>query len=262
MLSEREIAQYHNLISKTMTLQTDPDYYFDDPLRVANKMNDLAKEDHEAFLALCKRLLRDKEQVVRLGLLLALSRYARQDREVEQIIIEEALGEEALQNAALSVLARVATHDALPTLYHYARNGQVWALSGVDRLVRTEREVQAAIRLARRYLLASEYRLRETALRLLRRHSSIKQEEDLLLDAVRLYKDELFIEALRDAEPARVLPKLKLLAGEVERHSTAFDDLSKTITILEDRLKQNIQAGFPLLQMKIDTYNNQSANIQ
>jgi hypothetical protein len=240
MLSELEIAQYQNLISETMTLQTNPDYYFDDPLRIANKMNDLAREDHEAFLALCKRLLRDEKQAVRRGLLLALSRHTQQDREVAQIIIEEALGDEALQNAALFVLARVATRDALPTLYHYARNGQVWALSGIDRLVRTEREVQAAIRLARRYLLASEYRLRETALRLLRRHSSIKQEEDLLLEAVRLYKDEVFIEALRDAEPAKVLPKLKLLASEVERESTAFDDLSKTITILENKMEQNI----------------------
>ena len=150
-----------------------------------------------------------------------------------------------MQSAVLSVLAIVATRAALPTLYHYARNGQVWALSGFDRLIRTEREVQAAIRLARRYLLASEYPLRETALGLLRRRSSIKQEEDLLLEAVRLYKDEVFIEALRDAEPARVLPKLKMLAGEVERNSTAFDDLSKTIMVLEGKMEKTLGLGFP-----------------
>src|SRR5579859_504092 len=212
MLSEQEIVQYRNLISETMALQTNPDYSFDDPLKIANKMNDLAREDHEAFLALCKRLLRDKEQGVRHGLLLALSRYTQKDRELEQLLIDEALGEDALQNAALFVLARIATRAALPTLYHYARNGQVWALSGLDRLIRTEREVQVAVRLARRYLLASEYLLRETALGLLLRHSSIEQEEDLLLEAVRLFKDEVFIEALEDAEPTKILPKLKMLA--------------------------------------------------
>ncbi len=167
MLSEQEIVQYRNLISETMALQKDPDSYFDDPLKIANKMNDLAREDHEAFLALCRRLLRDKEQVVRHGLLLALSRYTQKDRELGQLLIEEVLEEEALQDAALFVLAHIATRAVLPTLYHYARNGQVWALSGLDRLIQSEREIQAAIRLARRYLLASEYPLRETALELL-----------------------------------------------------------------------------------------------
>ena len=171
-------------------------------------------------------------------------------------MIEEALGEEALQYAALFVLARIATRAALPTLYHYARNGQVWALSGLDRLVRTEREVQAAVRLARRYLLASEYRLRETALELLLRHSSLRQEEDLLLEAVRLFKDEVLIDALRDAEPTKVLPELKMLAGEVERRSTAFEDLSKTITILEGKMKGTLQLGFTFPQVERDSYQN------
>ncbi len=256
MLSEQEIAQYRNLISETMALQTDPDYYFDDPLKIANKMNDLAREDHEAFLALCKRFLRDEEQGVRHGLLLVLSLYTKTDRELEQLLIEEALGEEALQDAALFVLARIATRAALPTLYHYAKQGQVWALSGLDRLIRTEREVQAAIRLARKYLLASEYRLRETALELLRRHSSIKQEEDLLLEAVRLYKDELFFEALEDAEPAKILPKLKMLAGEIERQSAEFDDLSKTIAILEGKMGKTLPSGFTFPQMERDSYKN------
>jgi hypothetical protein len=252
MLSEQEIGQYRNLISETMALQTDPDYSFSDPLKMANKMNDLAREDHEAFLALCKRLLRDKEQGVRHGLLLVLSRYTQKDRELEQLLIAEALGE----NAALFVLARIATRATLPTLYHYARNGQVWALSGLDRLVRTEREIQAAIRLARRYLLASEYRLRETALDLLLRHSTVKQEEDLLLEAVRLYKDELFIEALEDAEPTKILPKLKMLACGIERHSTAFKDLSDTITVLENKMEKNLHSGIPFPQVEIDTYKN------
>jgi hypothetical protein len=256
MLSEQEITQYRNLISETMALQTDLDYSFSDPLKMENKMNDLAREDHEAFLALCKRLLRDKEQAVRHGLLLVLSRYTKIDRELEQLLIEEALGEEALQNAALFVLARIATRAALPTLYYYARNGQVWALSGLDRLVRTEREVQAAIRLARRYLLASEYRLRETALDLLLRHSSVKEEEDLILEAVRLYKDELFIGALEDAEPAKMLPKLKMLARGIERHSTAFEDLSDTIRVLEDKMEKTFQSGFTIPKVEIDTYKN------
>jgi len=256
MLSEQEIAQYRNLISKTMALQTDPDDYFDDPLEIANKMNDLAREDHEAFLALCRRLIQDKELEVRRGLLLAVSRYTQKDRELEQLLIEYALEEEALQNAALLVLARIATRAALPTLYRYASNGQVWALSGVNRLVRTEREVQAAIHLARRYLLSPEYRLRETALRVLRRHSSIKQEMDLLLEAVRLYKDELFIEALEDAEPVRVLPKLKVLAGQIERNSTAFDDLSRAITILEDKMNTTLRPDFTFPQTEMDTYRN------
>ena len=256
MLSEQEIVQYRNLISETMALQKDPDSYFDDPLKIAHKMNDLAREDHEAFLALCRRLLRDKEQTVRHGLLLALYRYTQKDQELGQLLIKDALGEEALQDAALFVLARIATRAVLPTLYHYARNGQVWALSGLDRLIRSEREVQAAIRLARRYLLASEYPLRETALELLLRHSSIKQEENLLLKAVRLYKDEAFIEALRDAEPAKVLPELKMLATEIERNSTAFEDLSKTITILENKLEKTPQSGFPFSQVELDIYKN------
>jgi hypothetical protein len=260
MLSEQEIVRYRNLISETMALQPDPDYYFDDPLKMANKVNDLAREDHEAFLALCKQLLRDKEQIVRRGLLLVLSRYTQKDRELEQLLIEEALDEEALQSATLLVLARVATRAALPTLYHFANNGQVWALSGLDRLVRTEREVQAAVRLARRYILAPEYRLRETALRILRRRSNIKQEEDLLLEAVRLYKDEIFIEALRNAEPTRVLPELKMLAGQVTRNSTAFEDLSKTITILEGKLERTLQseAGNGYLQELPSTINARS----
>jgi hypothetical protein len=93
-------------------------------------------------------------------------------------------------------------------------------------------------------------------LELLLRHSSIKQEEDLLLEAVRLFKDEVFIDALRDAEPTKVLPALKMLAGEVERHSTAFGDLSKTITILEGKREKTLQSGFAFPQVEIDTYKN------
>ena len=256
MLSEQEIEQYRNLIRETRVLQTDPDYSFHDPLKIAPKMNDLAREDHEAFLALCQRFLQDEDQAVRHGLLLVLSRYTQKDRELEQLLIEEALGEEVLQSAALLVLSSVATRASLPTLYRYARNGQVWALSGLDRLIRTEREVQATIRLAREYLLAPEYRLRETALRLLRRRSSIKQEEDLLLEAVRMYKDELFFEALEDAEPSRVLPKLKMLASETPRNSTAFDDLSETIATLEQKLEKPLQLGLTFPQVERNSYKN------
>jgi hypothetical protein len=238
MLSEQEIVWYRSRIRKTMMLQTNPDYTFHDPLNMADKMNSLATTDREAFLDLCQRLLRDQDQAVRHGLLQVLSEYTQKDRELAQILMEQALGEEVLINAALFVLSRIGTREALPTLGYYAKNGRAWALGGVDRLVRTEREVQVAVRLARQYLLSPEYRMREIALDLLRHHSTIEQEQDLILEAIRLYKDEVFIAELEDAEPAKVLPALKKLASEVKRNSTAFDDLSRTITILEEKARK------------------------
>jgi len=55
---------------------------------------------------------------------------------------------------------------------------------------------------------------------------------------VRLYKDELFIEALREATPQNILPRLKEIAATLPERSAEFDDLSKAIAILEQRMEK------------------------
>jgi len=243
MLTDQEIGVFRQDIIENMSFETDITIRFSDTLRMAEKVKALAKQDHAAFLDLCTKLLMDEDKEVRLGLLHILSHYAQREPVLTQLLIgspfmDSVVEDKALLNETLCALARIGTRDALPTLYRYALTGSECALRGFGWLVRTEREVQVAIRIARTYLTSPEYSLRETALFLLQRRSAIEKEEELILEAVRLYKDELFIEALREATPQNILPRLKEIAATLPERSAEFDDLSKAIAILEQRMEK------------------------
>lgn len=237
MLSEQEFALLRQDIIKNMSFEIDPACYIIDELKLNEKIKELAREDHVTFLSLCKKLLQDEKREVRQGTLLLLSIGIPKDAELAQLLVEYSLNEEDLLDNALYALAHVATHAFFPTLYYYALEGSTWALSGVERLAQPGQEVQLIIHAAHKYVLAPDFRLRHAALTILTRRSKIEIEEDLIFEAVRLYKDENFIGALGKATPSKMLPKLKDLATTVSVHSTAFEDLSKTIAILERRME-------------------------
>lgn len=237
MLSEQEFASFRQDIIKNMSFEVDPVCYIMDKLNLNEKIKELARKDHATFLDLCQKLLQDEKQEVRQGTLLLLSIGIPRDADVAQLLVECSLNEEDLLDNALYALAHVATHAFFSTLYHYASKGSTWALHGVGRLAQTGEEVQLIIQAAHKYLLSPDFRLRHAALTILTRRSKIEIEEDLILEAVRLYKDENFISALRKATPSKMLPKLRDLATTVSVNSTAFEDLSKTIAILERRMQ-------------------------
>ncbi len=236
MLSEEEFELFRQDIIQNMSFETNPADYIFDELGIGKRMEELAKKDHAIFLELCKRLLVDEKKEVRQGTLLALS-YNRMPRDFElaQLLIEHSLDEKELLDNVLYALAHIATHAVFLTLYRYALEGSAWALSGIGRLAQTDEEIQAIIHTARKYLTAPDYRLRASALTILNQRSKIEIEEDLVLDAVRLYKDENFISVLKKATPLKMLPKLTELATTVPVNSTAFEYLSKTIIVLEKR---------------------------
>jgi hypothetical protein len=105
----------------------------------------------------------------------------------------------------------------------------------VWRMIRTPEEIEQGLVIARRYIDAQDYALRETALLLLQKYSSIEKEATLVLSAVQKYLDENFIEALQDASPETVLEPLKELRSSISEAYAEYRDLSATIDMLEQK---------------------------
>lgn len=104
-------------------------------------------------------------------------------------------------------------------------------------MIRTPEEIERGIVIARKYIDAQDYELREAALFLLQKYSSMEQEAKGVLTAVQKYTDELFIDALKKAPPELALEPLKELRSTIGEEYAEYRDLSSTIRVLEQ--KQN-----------------------
>ncbi|MGH2510062.1 MAG: hypothetical protein ACRDHZ_22005, partial [Ktedonobacteraceae bacterium] len=82
---------------------------------------------------------------------------------------------------------------------------------------------------------AEDYPLREAALFLLQKYSSMEKEAWRVLTSVQKYIDELFIDALKEAPPEIVLEPLRELRFTIDKKYAEYRDLSSTIAILEQK---------------------------
>jgi hypothetical protein len=138
----------------------------------------------------------------------------RKDHVLSVILVHIALKQKDLREEALFALWHVRTHRVLPQLLLFAEKGYSSALYMVRPMLQTPEEIERGIVIARKYLDANDYPLRETALFLLQKYSSMETEAEWVLAAVQKYMDELFIDALKDAE---------------------YGDLSSTIEVLKQK---------------------------
>ena len=206
---------------------------------LVRRFQKLEKNDHMHFLQLCTRLLDDKKREVRLGTILLIGAFRRKDNYLATLLAWTARKHTDLRSEAISSLYSVYTRIILPPLFIFAEEGDANALFMLNRLLRTPEEIERGIGIARKYIQAEEYYLREAALFLLQRYSSMDVEAKRVLEAVKIYLDELFIDALKKAPPEIVLEPLKALRGSIEEKYAEYGDLSSTIQVLEQKqLKQ------------------------
>lgn len=195
----------------------------------------LSQEDLPQFRRLCARLLEDEQYEVRLGTLKLLQSWRRRDNTLAMLLIKFALEQENLRKEALGALWGVGTYRVLPQLLLLADRGYAAALYIIRHLLRTPEEIERGIAIARKYIDAEEYELREAALFLLQKYSSMEREAEHVLAAVQKYRDEVFIDALKEAPPEFVLESLKKLRSTIEEKYTEYRDLSSTIQVLEQK---------------------------
>ena len=146
-----------------------------------------------------------------------------------------ALKQKDLRENALLALWGVRTRLVLPQLLLLAHKGYSSALHMLRPMLRTSEEIEQGMAIARKYIDAKDYELREAALFLLQKYSHMEKEAERVLTAVQQYGDELFINALKNAPPEIVLEPLKELRATIEEKYAEYGDLSATIRVLEQK---------------------------
>jgi hypothetical protein len=200
----------------------------------------LAQDDYDHFRLLCVQLVTDEQFEVRSGFVRLLAAYKTKNNFVSSLLLRVAINQKDLRERALFSLRPIATRIVLPQLFTFAEEGYADALYSVRRLVRTPEEIERGITIARRYIDANDYPLREASLFLLQRYSSMEVEAEGVLRAVLKYKDELFIDALEQAQPTMVLEPLKALRNMLFEKYAEYHDLTKTIDVLEMKQKEEM----------------------
>lgn len=171
----------------------------------------LARDNLACFRFLCGRLLDDERRGVRIGVMKLLSAYARKDDVLSAFLLASAFEQKDTRREALDALIAVYTRRMLPTIFLFAEKGYSSALYMVGWSIQTPEEIERGITIARKYIGAKEYRLREAALFLLKRYSTMEREGEQIVAVVQKYYDELFIHALKQAPPDMVLEPFKAL---------------------------------------------------
>ena len=199
------------------------------------RFQSLAEQDRPRFLQLCFTLLADTRREIRVGVMELIRQYRKRDTTLALALATIALKQKSVREEALFALWSTATRRVLPQLLVLADHGYSSALYIIRRMLQTPEEIEQGIAIARRYLGADEYYLREAALFLLQRYSTMEQEGERVLAAVQKYTDELFIDALRSAPPERVLEPLRKLRATKQVRTNQYEDLSNTIRVLEQK---------------------------
>ena len=174
----------------------------------------LARDNLVCFRLLCGKLLEDERREVRIGVMKLLSAYRKKDDVLSAFLLASARKQKDTRREALNALMAVYTRRWLAHLFVFAEAGYSSALYMVGWSIQTPEEIERGIAIARKYIGAKEYRLREAALFLLQRYSTVKEEGERVLAVVHKYYDELFIHALKQAPPDMVLEPLKAPRSE------------------------------------------------
>lgn len=205
----------------------------------------LATEEHSTFIEICHSLLKDREIKVRKEALLLLGWYGDRDDAVAEVAAKEALQIPELRSTALYALGTVGTADIVPLLLEYVKRDPEDPnrpeLVSLAKQVRTEEQRQQALRLAREALLSGVFYTRNAALPALRRLSNAVAEEEVLLEAYRLYYDELVAWALGAISP-RMLPILYELLAMWEPGCAEYGDVARSIERMKIRMEQGEEA--------------------
>ena len=238
---EQEVRFYQQAIMEAIA-HTDPRGSWEDEVpALCARFEALMRDDLAHFQRLCARLLEDEQREVRLGVmkLLCLFNVRDSDRirnnKLSMLLMRIALDQKDLREEAFSALWRVGTRLVLPQLLLFAERGYSNALYMVRHMIRTPEEIERGIAIARKYIDANDYPLREAALFLLQKYSSMEREAECVLVAVQKHLDELFIDALKEAPPEKVLASLKALRSTIEAKYAEYGDLSSTIEVLEQK---------------------------
>lgn len=232
---EQEVQFYRQAIVETAA-RADPRFSWENEApELFARFDALSRDDLTHFRQLCGRLLQDEQYEVRLGTIQLLKSCRIRDNELSFLLMYIALKEKNLREEALFALWRVGTRAVLPQFLRFADQGYSTALYIVRHLLQTPEEIERGIAIARKYIDAEEYVLREAALFLLQKYSSMEREAERVLTAVQKYLDELFIGALKEAPPEVVLEPLKTLRSTIEAKYAEYGDLSSTIQVLEQK---------------------------
>ena len=241
---EQEVQFYRQAIMEGF-VHADSDDLWNEviPEELLTRFTALSRVNLVRFRHVCARLLADDQREVRLGTIKLLHDLTIRDDILSMLLVTCALKQEDLREDALSSLKHVGTRFVLPQLFLVAEKGSPTALDIVRRTQLTAEQRERGIAIARTYLDAKDYRLREAALFFLQKYSSMEREAAGVLVAVQKYLDELFIDALKDAPPELVLEPLQKLRSAFEgRHAdftryAEYLDLSSAIEVLEQRAK-------------------------
>jgi hypothetical protein len=227
-----------------------PDYrslILTDAEEAQKQLRDLARLDYATFVAYCHRMLTDEDWQVRD---VAFIVFGQRGKEPDPFIEAKALQDLAIPDlhaAAAFVLEMVGSSapTTVQTLFTCAENGSYQALAALQRRVESQQDRERLLELARRHILSPIYYLREQALFVLTRLSTASKEEEWLLQAARLYYDELVIDALGNASP-RVLPALEQLLSTVPSDCVEYRDLYDAVSRIKARMATSEQEAAAL----------------
>lgn len=232
---DQEVHFYRHAVVEALA-RVDPRFSWEQetPELVA-RFGVLCRDDLPHLRRLCTRLLEDDDQNVRLGIIKLLQTCKIRDNILSILLMTVALGQKDLRQESLSALWRVGTRRVLPQFLLLADRGYSSALYIIRHLLLTSEEIEQGITIARKHIGAKDYALREAALFVLQKYSSMDIEAERVLAAVQKYLDELFIDALKEAPPEFVLEPLKALRATIEERYAEYGDLSSTIHALEQK---------------------------
>lgn len=233
---EQEIRFYQRTILETAARVGPRFSWKEEAPEVVARFDTLIQDDLTHFRRVCARLFEDERREVRLGTMRLLGSCSlKKDHELSVVLAQIALKQEDVREEALVALWHVRTRRVLPHLLWFAEQGYSSALSMIRPMLQKPEEIERGIAIARKYIDANDYPLREAALFLLQKHSTMEREAEQVLAAVQKYMDELFIDALKEAQPEKVLESLKALRSTIEAKYAEYGDLSSTIEVLEQK---------------------------
>jgi hypothetical protein len=232
---EQEVRFYEQMLVE-IAPHADPHmYWMKEFPELFARFQALMQQDFVQFRRVCTTLLKEERYEVLLGTIKLLQSCKIRDSVLSMALLYIAAKQKDLREEALSALWGVRTLRVLPQIFLFAEKGYSSALYMIRHMLQTPEEIERGIALARKYIGAKDYGLREAALFLLQRYSSMDQEAERVLAAVQKYTDELFIDALKKAPPERVLEPLKALRSTIGANYAEYGDLSSTIQVLEQR---------------------------
>lgn len=232
---DQEVHFYRQTIVE-IAVRADPLFTWEKEVpELVARFRALCQDDLPQLRQLCARLLEDDDQNVRLGIIKLLQTCKIRDNILSILLMTVALGQKDLRQESLFALWRVGTRRVLPQFLLLADRGYSSALCIIRHLLRTPEEIERGIAIARKYIDAKDYELREAALFVLQKYSFMDIEAERVLAAVQKYLDELFIDALKEAPPEIVLEPLKALRARIEERYAEYGDLSSTIHALEQK---------------------------